>query len=270
MAKYKRDEVKQISRHWVKENCRGITERDLGLLKAIHKRKLLRRDQIQCLYPEFPSTDRLNKRLKHLYNKHVIDRAFPSLDPGKGSSQQHICLDKAGAILLGLERYNKPIKDVRGNKSLYMGWEHQITINQIECYLKELSNEIGIVMKLFQVEKKMEYNDTRIIPDILCLIISKNRGFLFFIEVDMNTENTKILKDKIDNYVNYYSSKVWVGEKWARLFKTPTFPRIIMLTEAGKERRKKSLQDYSKDQPLDFLVGFHEDFKTIVKSIIKE
>ena len=100
MSKYNRPEIKQVTKQWVSENVKNINERDIGLLKLIYenKRRLLRRDQIQRLYPVFESISVLNRRIRKLYELYVLDRFYPKVGTGEGSSQQHICLDRAGLI----------------------------------------------------------------------------------------------------------------------------------------------------------------------------
>src|SRR6185312_61469 len=187
MRKYDRPEVKQITKEWVVQNCMNVTDRDLGLLKLLGSRRLLRRDQVQRLYPEFPSSDYLNKRLSILFRKHLIDRVYPQVPVGMGSSQQHICLDRAGISLLGLENYTKVIRpDDIGNRSLPLGWRHIIKINDYECDIRELE---GVEVLEYDIENPLPYNDTRLIPDIFCFLKSGGRGYLFFIEVDLGTEN---------------------------------------------------------------------------------
>ncbi len=268
--KYERPEIKQITKQWVRENCKNITDRDLGLLNLIANRRIVRRDQIQTLYPVFPSADFLNKRLKILYNKHVIDRIYPPVGVNKGSAKQHICLDRAGAILLGMEKYNKPIHiDQNGQKALPLGWEHRIAINEYECRTKKICGKLGAKAVLIHTEKPYIYNDTRVIPDLTCVINHNNKGYVFFIEVDLGTEDLPYIKKKIDSYTDYYLSKTWLKEKWARIFKNPKFPRVLFMTEDGRVKRQNTLQEYTKESSIRFVIDFHENFESIVESIIR-
>lgn len=266
-----RQEVKQITKRWVMDNCTNVTERDMGMLKILANRRLLRRDHIQSLYPKFPSTDYLNKRLSILYNKHIIDRIYPPVGMGKGSSKQHICLDRAGIILLGMDKYNKPIQyDTEGNKSLFMGWKHRIALNDYECRIREYCNSHDLSIIKIESEKDHPYHNTKIIPDIFLFIKNNTKGHLFFIEVDLGTEDLPYVKDKMQGYVNYYMSKSWIREKWARVFKNPTYPQVIFLTEEGRNSRVKSIQDHVNSYSLKFHVGFHSELTKILNSIIKE
>jgi hypothetical protein len=257
-SKYARPEVKQVTKQWVRENCLNVTDRDLGLLKLIADRKLLRRDQIQALYPKFPSTDFLNKRLKTLYQKHLIDKIFPQVGLGMGSSKAHICLDRAGIIYLDMEDYNKPIKtDKNGMRSLPSGWEHTVAINDYECRIKEFfQGEHSVILK-YWTELPHPYNDTFLKPDITFLVKHKGKGFLFFVEVDLGTEGMTQVKNKLDSYKDYYMSKRWINTEWARLFKTPVFPRVLFFTEDGRQKRIDSLREHIQDSSVRFHVDEH-------------
>jgi hypothetical protein len=267
MGRYSRPEVKQITKQWVRENCRNVTERDLGLLKLLadNKRRILRRDQIERLYPQFASTDRVNKRLRTLFNMHLIDKVYPPVGIGEGSSKQHICLDRAGIILLELDRYNKMLDS---NRSLPLGWQHKVMVNEYECCITQLMTELDGQIILYEVEEVHALRDTKLIPDILCLLKVNGKGYLFFIEVDMGTEDIPYVKAKLDMYKDYYMSRQWVVKPWGKVFKTPTFPRVLFLTE-NRPKRRKTLQDYTGDSQVRFFFGSHDSFKDLLMGIIK-
>lgn len=267
--RYDRPEVKQITKQWVKENCTNITSRDMGLLKVLadNKRKLLRRDQLEILYPEFASTDRLNKRLKVLFQQHIIDKVYPAVKIGEGTSKQHICLDRAGVILLGLEKYNKPIvSDLAGNRSLPLGWQHKVMLNEYECMIRQM----GLEVLMYEVEEPHLFgNDSKLIPDILCLLKCSGKGYLLIIEVDMGTEDVPYVKSKLELYKDYYISRQWVNKPWAKIFKTPTFPRVLFMTENNRPKRIETLQEYTKESQIRFLYGSHDQFITMMEGILK-
>jgi len=268
--KYYRPTVKKVTREWVRDNCKYITERDMGLIRLIKEHRILRRDQIERLYPEFASTDRLNKRLKLLYQKHIIDKIYPTVGIGQGSSQQHICLDKAGQILLDLENYSKPIYYTeQGARSLRQGWEHKVMLNEYECQIREVVKELGGIITIYEVERRHNYLDTRIVPDIFCFIKCNGKGYPLFIEVDLATETVQQLKDKTDAYREYFLSKSWLKQSWTKVFKSPSFPRILLFTEEGLSKRKDSVTKYTDEWSLRFIIGSHSEFKDKLKDILK-
>lgn len=271
--KYERPEVKQITKQWVKENCKNITERDMSLLRTIYdnKRKLLRRDQLEILCPiPFASTDRLNKRLKTLFKLHIIDKIYPSVGLGEGSSKQYVCLDRAGLILLGIEKYNKPITtDYIGNRSLPLGWEHKVMINEYECYVQQITKALGGSILDYKVEEPIYFNDIKLIPDIFCFLKCNGKGYVFFIEVDMGTEDIPYIKNKLDVYRDLYLSHSWVNTDWCKKFKTPIFPRLMFITENDRPKRVKTLQEYTKESSIRHYFGYHNEFEDMFIDIIK-
>ncbi|MMZ43633.1 hypothetical protein D1872_51970 [compost metagenome] len=267
-GRYDRPVVKQITKQWVKENCKSVTDRDIGLLRLLteNKRRLLRRDQIEILYPHFASTDRLNKRLRTLFHMHLIDKVYPPVGIGEGTSKQHICLDRAGAILLDLEKFNKIIGPAR---SLPLGWEHKVMLNTYECSIVQFLRDIKGDMILYEVEEPHQYGDSKLIPDILCLFKHNNKGYVFFIEVDMGTEDIPYIKSKLESYKDYYISQQWVTKPWARMFKTPTFPRVLFLTEDNRPKRISSLSEYTEGSSIRFMHGTHNQLRVILDNIVK-
>lgn len=271
MSKYNRPEIKQITKQWVKENVKHITERDIGLLKLLYenKRRLLRRDQIQILYPYFESVGVLNRRLKILYEQYILDRFYPKVGIGQGSSQQHVCLDKAGLILLDIDKYNKPINyDKNGNKVLFYGWEHKILLNDYECIICQLISNIGAKILIYKVEETILFSDKKFIPDIFILIEYQGKGFVFYIEVDLGTEDIPYIKRKINQYKDYYLSKQWLLEKWVELFEIPTFPHILFLTNNGRHKRIETLKNFTDELSIKCTFGFHSEIEMIIKSCL--
>lgn len=267
MSKYNRPEIKQITKQWVKENVKNITERDMGLLNLLYenKRRLLRRDQIQKLYPMFESVSVLNRRLRKLYEIYVIDRYYPKVGNGQGSSQQHICLDRAGLILLEIDKYNKPINcDNNGNKILFLGWEHKVLLNEYECIIRTIVNDISGNILFYKVEENISFLDTQFVPDIFLMIEHLGKGYLFFVEVDLGTEDIPYIKRKIKLYKDYYLSKSWIVEDWAKLFSVPTFPKVLFFTNDGRYKRIETLQNYVSELSIRFHFGFHSEFEGVL------
>jgi len=264
--RYDRPNVKYITKQWVHENCKTITTRDIGLLKLLYenKRRLLRRDQIERLYPVFESTKVLNRRLKFLFQKHVIDRIYPPVGLNQGSSQQHICLDRAGIILLEIDNYNKPIiYDEFHTRRLPLGWEHKVLINEYECVLKNID---GQLIK-YIVEDPIPYNDTKLIPDIACVIRHDTKGYNLFLEIDLGTEDIPRVKEKLDNYKHLYLSEAWKSHPICSIFKTKVFPKVLFFTKGV--RRIKTLQEYTKESSIQFRFYLHEQAKDILEKIKK-
>jgi hypothetical protein len=269
-----RPEIKHVSKAWVKDNCKtSLTDRDMDLLRLIHKKQLLRRDQIQALLPgAFPNEDRLQKRLLKLYQMHIIDRICPKVGIGEGSSQQHVCVDRAGAILLDIqEGFNKFIQGTEGNKWLPQRWRHVVAINDYEILIRDIVRDMGGEVLYYTVEREIKYAHTCVKPDILCLIRWEGKPSLFIVEVDLDTEDMKTLKNKVHNYKACYLSGAWRNTKWARAFKTdrPPFPKILFFTEDDRPKRVKTLKEYVKDTgSVKFQADHHCNAREIIVDTI--
>lgn len=256
MIVYDRPEVKNVTKQWVEDNCKYLTDRDMKIIEMLYenKRRILRRDQLEYLLPEeyqFASVDRMNKRLKLLYEKHVIDKYYPKVGLNRGSSQQYICLDRAGIILLGLDKYTKPINtDDTGAKTIVSNWQHRVLLNDYECLLIKICKDLGADILFYDSECICPYNNSTVIPDIIVVIKHNGKGYSFILEVDRSTERTSVLKNKVDNYVGYSLSREWVSQKWAKIFKNPTFPRICIVTEDNSTRRTESIREYTSSMEL--------------------
>lgn len=224
-----------VSKTWVEENSQNLTSRDEGLLKIIHQKRYLKRDQIEILYPHFASTNVLNRRLKTLFEKHFIDRFYPSVRTGEGSSQQYVCLDRAGAVLFDLGPFRKPIRyGPEGERYLPQDWRHHSLIIDAECAIRK---EFDVVL-MEQEERRIFGRDRILIPDILTIVRVQNKGGAFFLEVDMGTEDIGIIREKVERYKQYYWSRAWMREKWVGLFKAPIFPSLIFLNNSSEQRRE--------------------------------
>ncbi|MNH31967.1 hypothetical protein D3C79_923800 [compost metagenome] len=150
-----------------------------------------------------------------------------------------------------------------------MGWEHKIRVNDYECWITQTMRDLNGQILLYEVEEPRQYRDTKIIPDILCILKCGGKGYLFFIEVDLGTEDIPYVKSKLESYKDYYMSRQWVAEPWAKAFKTPTFPRVLFLTEDNRPKRLEALQDYTKESQIRFMFGSHNQFQPLLESIIK-
>jgi hypothetical protein len=117
-SRYARPKI-SFDEDWYKQVDRYVTERDKGLLELIYEKNILKREEIQQYYPVFKSVCVLNRRLKRLYDLHLIDKYYLP-NTGEGSSQQYICLDYGGLIVLGinLTQYVKPIQIEKGRRNL--------------------------------------------------------------------------------------------------------------------------------------------------------
>jgi len=119
------------------------------------------------------------------------------------------------------------------------------------------------------VEEPYYYGDTKIIPDVFIFIACGGKGYVFYLEVDLGTEDIPYIKDKLDKYKEYYMSRAWVKEKWTKAFDVSPFPRMLFITEDGRSKRVKTLSNYVEGGSVDFRFMYHSEFKEVFSSILK-
>lgn len=271
MVKYDRPEIKQVTKQWVSENCDHIlVDRDWELLELLDKYRLLRRDQIQALLPgAFPNEDRLQRRLKRLYELHIVDRICPKLGVGEGTSKQHVCLDRAGFMLLEKEQ-NKYIQGKDGNKSLPSNWKHKIAIYDYEVLIRNIVESIGGEVIDRWVEDPIKHNNTSLIPDLM-VVVKYKRYHILAIEVDLCTEDVKTVRGKFENYKQCRHAGTWAHKDWATMFKNPVFPKILFFTNNGRAQRVERLGKIASEEysGLRIKVDFHENAREVIQTILK-
>lgn len=275
-----REPIKYITKAWVEENTKRVTKRDKELLKIIEENKIVTRDQLITLHPSFIDIKQpinvINRRLAVLYHSYCIDRVRPLVGIGEGSSQFHITLDRAGAILLGIENF-RPLMIYESNsyppKRLPQYYKHTIGIVDLRCALIELLRERGgrILHWSLEDENKIEfsYKEKYILkPDVLTLVITKEKkGSILFYEHDQGTEHKKVIKDKIEGYTAYRLSNTWLGSSWAQIMKVPTFPPVIFLT-TGEKKRINWMKNLARKSSINIIAAHVDKRKEILKKII--
>lgn len=281
LKRWERQEVFQISQAWVEENCHRVTDRDVQLGRLLLKRKLLRRDQIEVLHAGFRGLAnpevQINRRLRVLFDSHFIDRVFPNVLPGAGSSQAVIALDRAGAIVLDAQF--KPVirhqKDRFGNiaRILPINYRHTLGVNDFEVSLVQwcFSNGAEILRWRLDFEnvRRFSYNgEWSIRPDGFGIVKTPNgKGKAFFFEYDTGTEDVryrtkfKKLTAKFKGYAAYKSSGAWMQEDWASKLKE--FPVMIFLSE--DKRRIEPLRELAATMGLNSIINEFENRDSIIK-----
>lgn len=274
-----REPIKYITKSWVQENVKNITKRDLELLKIIYENKIVTRDQLITLHPSFSnkrqSVNIINRRLKVLYDNYCIDRVQPTVGIGEGSSQYHITLDRAGAILLGIENFRSIViydPSSYPSKRLPMYYKHTIGIVDMKCTITELLREIEgeIVYWGLEEENKIHFKfkkEFTLKPDVIAILRKNQNGFIFFYEHDQGTEFRNIIKAKIEAYAAYRLSNIWINQRWAKIMKVPTFPTLVILT-AGDEKRIEWIEKISKSSGINIVVDSIENRYKIISKLI--
>lgn len=296
---YERQEVSRINLDWVKMNCKNITTREMKLLEIVEKRKLIRRDHLELLHPDYRknkySTNVLNRSLSKLFESHCIDKIHEQQELMKGNTPAIISLDRAGAILLNEQRiinndevkpfklrikhYEKKIHgEIMTFRTLPTNFPHIHAVNELEIETRKLCGLYGCNRLFWYLEeenlKKFKFNGEWVIlkPDVFVIIIHNDKPILFFIEYDTGSEdfryktNFPTLKKKLEKYYHYKLTGIWTKEKWAKIIDTD-FPLLLFVTEDKK--RIKYLRDKGVEFRLDIEVLLKNDYNKLLSYIIQ-
>jgi len=114
-----------------------------------------------------------------LYRLNCINRFFPPVEQGKGSSKAHYCLDRAGFKALKINNFQR-------YKKLPIDYKHKILVADFRIEAFKSGWDWGELEKDFEILK----------PDIFYLYNSRE----IFVEVDTGSENKRKLKKKGEKY----------------------------------------------------------------------
>lgn len=179
---YERNEISKINSDWVQLNCKNITKREVDILKIINDRKLVRRDHLEIIHDSYRKlgknrTSLLNRSLKKLFEKSCLDKCHEEPEFQKGNLPAVFGLDRAGAIILGLDkkfrrRIKQDCKFINGQKypirELPNNYPHIHGLNEIEVQTILLSEEMGFKISRWDLEEKnakvIMYNERFVLP----------------------------------------------------------------------------------------------------------
>ena len=283
---YEREELKKVTSDWVKSNCK-LTNRELELLELINDRKLVRRNHLEIISPSYRNltnrTALINRAIKKMYKKMVLDKVHEVQIIGKGSNPSIVAVDKAGAILLGKQFKRRIIHNKNNfkgieliNRRLPANYRHINGVNEIEVKTILLCDELDYEIILWELEKPRTFlhNEIEItlIPDVLMIIKLDDVHLVLFIEYDTGSEGLrekepKIIEDKIIKYKRYKASLLWEQEQWQRYFKTSIFPIVLFVTE--DEKRISFVNRKSKELGVQFLAVYNDNYIIVLQELIK-
>lgn len=277
---YEREEVGKVTLDWVKVNCKNITYREVDLLHAVYDRKMVRRDHLEIILPEYrylkSRTKVLNRSISKLFAKMCLDKVHEEMKVGEGNSPAILALDKAGAVILDKpfkRRFPHIMKKYRGEEYLFRVlpsiYRHVHGVNQLEVDTILLCEEQGLEMnwvherynsrKFFYSQEEMVF-----IPDALLSLWNDKAKMNIFIEYDTGSENARFAKnfpiilEKLLKYRKYKASKKW-EEEFDR------FPSILFVTE--DEKRLKYVNNKMKELGLQGVALYHERYIDVLKRL---
>lgn len=244
----RRDErkfVRIINQEWVENNCTNVTERDIHMLRLLHRFPLLNSDHLMKLTPGgegykpfyelSQGQKRCNERLRILYDLHCINKWSPRLPIGEGTSKQYVALDRAGCKLLQVER--------RIRHDLPQDWRHRSLI--MDVYTESIIGERESKWSIEYLSVEERQTSYPLIPDLTAVLKHDHRGAALFIEVDRSEKKESVEREKLRHYKDWQLTRSWVNEPWAKCLPRPIFPTILYLfdeTKPGWKRRSTVLE----------------------------
>lgn len=243
--KHTRETIRVTEEH-IDGIMKWITDRDVAILRLLIDHPFLTIEQIEMMvFTNLKPSSWRNKateRLRRLYHAHCIDRWFPPVGEGAGSTQQHILLDRAGALVLA-RKLGYQEERSRFKKRLYVpqNYQHTLKIVDFKAMLHLLNKQLGageIIRYRMESEARIKYRTQdgkkgEIVPDAFCIYNTGARTKLFFVEIDNATESLEVLQSKIRRYVECAKSNAWRELDWGVIGFFP--PVLIVLHEEEKE-----------------------------------
>lgn len=89
--------------------------------------------------------------------------------------------------------------------------EHSLRLNDLYIQIRKYAKEHGDKIYDFKIEPQIKGD---IIPDILLIYQKGNKGRIFFIEYDRNTEAINKIKKKLERYDAYMMKQLYLSEDW--------------------------------------------------------
>lgn len=272
-GRQEREEVGNITQEWVDMHCARITERDKEILKLLGQFSIMSSRHLCVLTPPAGGENafytisrgqqRCNDRIRVLYDLHCVNKQSPLLPPGQGTSVQYVWLDRAGAKLLGIEKF-------RRKKSLPLDYLHTAGILDTLCCFKEM--ERASILEIMYQEIEQKQKTWPLIPDLLFIIRANQKGYIVLIEVDRCEKKEKDEAEKIREYRSWQLSNQWLQEEWASIMPVPRFPRVLYAFDESKPKwkgRATRLQKVAEDCGLKFSVCGLSQISAMIQALVE-
>lgn len=248
ISKYKRKELS--SSYTQEEVLRKIklTQRDREVLMSLYWHRCLTTEQLADIHFKYDGKGKVNKqanliarrRLRKMFDAHLVDRFFIDVGENNGSSQAHVVLDKLGARLVA-GMLNMDVKDLNWryemNQNLLPYHSHTVKVNDFYlCLLKKARicrHEVVGFTAESHTRFEFEHDGRKVIlnPDAYGQYWKGDEGIHFFLEMDNGTMSPSVFQKKHERYTAFYASEAY-DEYY------DTFPFILTVTTS----RERALQ----------------------------
>ena len=220
-----------------------LTPRDIALVDAIYRYRVLRRDQAQQLF--FPSKNTANQRLKLLHQHGFLARRRLPVEYGQGSGQALYLLGGRGAGLVAAQL---------GVDVTAIGWrrthnhvsspflEHTLMVNDVRLAVEAAASQQGYQIETWLREEELKVAPDRvwvetqarqrrriaIVADAYFRLSMAGHRACFFLEADRATETQGRWAQKIRAYLAYIHSGAYLRRYGSRSL------RILTVTTGEK------------------------------------
>jgi Replication-relaxation len=214
-------------------NGKGVVlqDRDRHLLRELAVMRVIDREQAKCV-AGFGSTTRANSRLLALTQAGLLRRFFQGTTAG--GKKALYALSPAGAKLVEI-----PFRGPRRGDGETLVADffvvHQLQVNEIYCTLKyqPLPVQRATFGRWVSFHEPIE-SATSLIPDGYAEILTPQKPFAAFLEIDLGHESRPVWKRKVEEYLRYA-----VSGRFSERFGQPQF-RVLTITTS--DRRLASLR----------------------------
>jgi hypothetical protein len=211
---------KNRNRHIRRNDPKGMVlkARDLEVIEAVHRFRVLSQAQIQTLF--FGSKATAQYRLERLYDNAYVDRKFFPSSPREGRSPTLYILDRKGAEALRVEKGYQQIRFYASSKDrMTQTLAHTYAINQVMTHVALACHKYGFQLESWQTENEVKADYDRVmitkavkretvpvLPDSVFTVIALKRRHRFLLELDRGTMETARFKAKVKAYNAYHES----------------------------------------------------------------
>lgn len=202
-----------------------LTKRDKAALLSVYYHRCLTTEQLAEMHFRYKGNGDVNtqsslitrRRLRKMFDYHLIDRFFIDVGENNGSSQQHVVLDTIGArVVAGL--LNLSVEELSWryemNNARLPYLQHMVSIN--DFYINMLraaryfkgEHEVGDFRTENHVRHEFKYWGSKMVfnPDAYGQYFIGDSGVHFFLELDNNTMTPATFVKKHQRYSAFYES----------------------------------------------------------------
>jgi Replication-relaxation len=198
---------------------RGIQPRDLDVIEAVLRFRVLSQKQIQLLF--FGSRETAKYRLQFLFDGRYLDRKFLPPTQGMGRSPTLYILDRRGLEELRRERGFDDVRWHGTSKQVTPFFlEHTLAINEVMVALTLACRHYGFEIETWKTENeiKADYDrvsvklpsgkrgDVPILPDAIFSFVAYNQRNRCLLELDRGMEKTDVFRQKVRAYIAYFEN----------------------------------------------------------------